>query len=168
MRRIGLWFALGTLALSTPLELSGCGGTANVAGNYSLAVTNQDNGCSFDNWTVGQMTNGVPLVVTQSGENATATLQGLVGAYVQAAFGSASFTGTVDGLALALKLFGTRNITMGSCSYTVNAEVAATINGDVLTGTIEYKPATNGSPECGAIMACVSRQAFNGTRPPAP
>ena len=144
----------------------GCGGAADVAGTYSIGITNKDNGCGFDNWTVGQMTSNVGLVITQSGDKATATVQGVAGAFYTLVLGTASFTGTVDGNALDLTIFGTRQATKNSCAYTVNAEVHAAISGDLLSGTIDYKAATNGSPDCGSIQDCTSSQAFNGTRPP--
>jgi hypothetical protein len=152
--------------VTTALLAASCGGSANVAGNFSVNLTNKDNGCNFANWTVGQMTTGVPVTITQSGSDVTATITGAAGAFVTLVFGSAVFTGKVDGATLDLTLYGTRSVTMGNCTYTVNGELKGSIVGDVLDGTIDYKSATNGSPDCGAIQDCQSEQAFNGTRPP--
>jgi hypothetical protein len=146
--------------------LCACGSPANVAGNYSVNLTNKDNGCNFANWTVGQMTSGIAITVTQSGGDVTATVGGLGGAFLTAVLGSASFTGTADGNAIDLKLFGTRSATMSGCAYTVNAHLTGGIAGDLLEGSIEYTPATNGSPDCGVLATCTNAQAFNGTRPP--
>ena len=152
--------------VTTVLLAAACGSPANVAGNFSVNLTNKDNGCNFTNWTVGNMTTGVPVTITQSGGNVTATITGPAGLYVGAVLGSATFTGTVSGDTLDLILYGTHSATMGNCTYTVNAELKGTITGDVLDGTIDYKSATNGSPDCGAVQGCTSEQAFNGTRPP--
>lgn len=155
-----------TLVCLLAVALCACGSPADVAGNYTVNLTNKDNGCNFANWTVGQMTSGIAITVTQSGGDVTATVGGLGGAYLTAVLGSASFTGTADGNNIDLKLFGTRSATMGNCAYTVNAHLTGGIAGDLLEGTIEYAPATNGSPDCGVLASCVNAQAFNGTRPP--
>jgi hypothetical protein len=52
------------------------------------------------------------------------------------------------------------------CTFTFNSEIHATIDGDVLTGEIDYLSATNGNPDCAAVASCRSLQNFNGTRPP--
>jgi len=146
--------------------VAACGSPANVAGSYAVNLTNKDNGCQFDNWTVGSMTSNVLISITQSSGDATATVTGVAGAYLAVILGSAAFTGTVDGNSLTLKLFGTRSATKGSCSYTINAVIRAASNGDLIEGTISYESATNGSPDCATIEGCASAQAFNGTRPP--
>ena len=154
------------LLVAAALSGAGCGSPANVAGDYAVNLTNKDNGCAFPNWTVGQMTSNIAMTIVQSGSDVTATVGGLGGAFLVAVLGSASFTGTASGNSIDLTLFGTRNATQGSCSYTVNAEIDGQIGGDLLEGTIDYKTATNGSPDCGALQGCASEQAFNGTRPP--
>jgi hypothetical protein len=160
MHRAG--FVLLTLATLASCDSS----PADVAGDYTLAITNHDNGCSFQNWTVGESSSNVPLTITQNGHDVTAILEGVTGVWVEAGLGSKTFTGDVTGNALEVTLYGTRSGTQGGCAYTVNATAYATLAGDTLTGTIEYTPATNGSPDCGALEGCVSEQAFNGTRPP--
>jgi hypothetical protein len=80
--------------------------------------------------------------------------------------GSNSFTGNVSDNTLELRLTGTRSGSMGSCAFTLDADVTATLNGDVLQGTIAYVPKTNQSTDCGVLNSCQSVQAFNGTRPP--
>lgn len=132
-----------------------------------MAVTNGENGCEFQNWNQGDQSSGIPLTITQDEDSqVTATVGGVTGALVQAILGSNVFTGDVHASRLSLTLFGTRSYTQGDCAYTVNAEVKATLNGDVLGGTIDYHASTNGSPDCGALEGCTSEQDFNGTRPP--
>lgn len=47
-----------------------------------------------------------------------------------------------------------------------NAEIRAVVSGNLLTGQIDYKSATNGNPDCSAIQNCDSFQDPSGTRAP--
>lgn len=157
------------LAFLLLVPLTACGNDpAMVAGQYSVAVTNRDNGCNLANWTVGAMSSNIPVDITQNGVMASATVTGIVGVAVSAALGSNVFTGDVDGNDLNLTLYGTVSHTAGNCTYTYNAVINATLSGDILQGTIDYKAKTNGNPDCTSmnITNCNSRQDFNGTRPP--
>lgn len=148
------------------LAALGCGEDANVAGSYTIAVTNRTNGCELENWMEGETSSNIPVTITQSGENVTATVDGLVGAYFNAIFGSAAFVGTVSGDDLDLQIIGTRSATEGNCTYTFNAVLSGSVSGDTLTGRIDYQAATNDQPDCAALEGCTSYQDFNGTRPP--
>src|SRR5262245_41651647 len=148
------------------LFVVGCGSDVNVAGNYTVAVTNGENGCNLQNWTVGNSASGIPLMITQNGTALTATVNGLTGTYLNLVLGSSTFNGTVSGNDLNLRLVGTRAGNTGSCAYTINANVSAVLNSDVLQGSIDYVPQTNQSIDCGVLDSCQSVQAFNGTRPP--
>jgi hypothetical protein len=151
------------------LATAACSGDpADVAGNYSINTTNGENGCAFQDWTVGQQQSNIPFTIVQDGGDITGTIDGVIGAFVELRLGSRVFQGSVDGNELSMTLFGTNSTTAGSCSYTINAEANANVAGDVMTGTIRYTAATNGSPECGTIENCVSVQEFNGSRPPEP
>lgn len=155
------------LLLWCSLALAACGSDpADVAGDYSIALTNGANGCAFENWEEGSTAQNIALTVTQDGESASATVGGLAGAYVELVLGSRVYQGTVDGDQLHLQIFGTPSATEGNCTWTVNSTVRAELDGDVLTGTIDYTKATNGNPDCAAFEGCVTRQNFNGTRPP--
>ena len=156
----------GVCAAFLIVSSSACGSPANVAGSYAVNLTNKDNGCQFANWTVGAMTSNVPITITQAGGEVTANVTGVAGTYLTVVLGSASFTGTIDGSSLSLKLFGTRSATKENCAYTINASLDAASSGDLIEGKINYESATNGSPDCGALQGCVTSQAFNGTRPP--
>lgn len=163
MKIISMMKVMGAAAIVASVA---CGSVAaNISGNYSVNVTNGDNGCNIPNWTVGAMSTNIPFTITQTGGNATGTLNGAVGAYASLVLGSNTFTGTVLGEAFDLKLFGTKSYTMNSCAYTVNAEVSGTINGNFIGGSIVYTPSTNGSPDCGTLNGCQSQQTFNGARP---
>jgi hypothetical protein len=156
MKRL-LWLAV----------LAGCAsGPVDAQGNYTVAVTNRDNGCNFQNWVVGKQSTGISVVITQQNANATADVQGLAVIGLDALLGGHTFTGKVNGNELDLSLQGTNATTTGNCTYTYNGMIAATLSGDTLTGRISYSAATNGNSDCASIQGCVTFQDFNGTRPP--
>ncbi len=157
-----------TALLLSSLLLASCGSPApaNVAGNYSLNFTNNNNGCNYANWTNGGMST-VAVVITQNGSAVQAVVQGVVAIYLDATFGSHTFSGTVDGNLLSLTLQGSNGGKQGNCVYTVNAQLAATVSSDFLTGTITYTDATNNNSDCATLQGCQSQQTFNGSRPPA-
>jgi hypothetical protein len=139
---------------------------ANVAGNYTLAITYRDNPCNMPSWTVGDQLPGVQATVTQDGSSVTMTVMGLAGIYLGTQTGTNVFTGSVDGDEVDVAITGTAGKSTGNCAYTINASLAATANGDTLAGRIEYRAATNNGSDCGTLTGCISRQDFNGTRPP--
>jgi hypothetical protein len=149
--------------------VAGCGSDpVNTAGNYTVGVTNRDNGCMLANWTVGAMSSNIGVTITQSGTTATATITGATAIVLDLVLGSHAFTGTVDGEMLDLTLLGTRPQTTGNCTYTLDGEIVATSTGELITGRINYKAATNNHPDCTTmnIQGCVTFQDFNGSRPP--
>jgi hypothetical protein len=158
MARLSIvWLAVG---------LAGCGDPANVAGNYSISITNRDNGCNLANWTVGEQSTGIPITITQQASDATATIMGLAGLAIGGLTGSNVYTGSVDGNELTLEVFGTRSQTSGNCTFTYNSTINGEIDGDTLQGEVDYRAATNGNPDCAPFEGCRSFQQFNGTRPP--
>jgi hypothetical protein len=165
-RRLRLFGALAVLAVSS--LAAACGGTpADVAGTYSINVTDEDNGCGFQNWTVGQVSMNIPMTVTQQqGQaQAQATITGLVGTYLTAVFGTNVFDGDVSGNDVTLVMHSTKSFTSNNCSYFVTATAHATLVNDSLSGTIVYTTQTNNSPDCATINNCHSQQAFDGSRP---
>lgn len=147
----------------------GCGGEpANVAGSYTIAVTNAENGCNFDNWVEGETSQGIMVDITQNDTAVSAQVEGLTGTLLSLVLGSNVYTGEVDGSHLELIIYGEVAATQGNCTFTYNSIIDADSDGDVLTGEIRYEAATVGNPDCAAIEGCVTRQQFNGTRPPTP
>jgi hypothetical protein len=138
----------------------------DAAGTYTLTVLSGDNACQFDGWQEGSVATGVPLVVDQDGAAVSAVLEGAPGLFATVVLGSNQLEGQVAGDRIEASLYGTRAFMQGSCTYTINANVDATLQGDFLDGQIEYRPTTNGSPACGVLNDCASIQSFNGTRPP--
>lgn len=139
---------------------------ADVAGDYSIALTNRANGCSFTDWEVGNTASNIPLTITQEEANVSGTVGGASGGLLNLWLGSNVYQGTVTGDSVTMTIYGERSSTEGNCTYTINSTIDADLNGDILSGDIEYTAATNGNPDCGAIEGCVSLQEFNGTRPP--
>ena len=150
------------------LALLGCSSSpAQVAGDYSIGLTDEDNGCMFANWTAGTMTSGITMTVTQQSADATAVVTGGGSELVlDAVFGANTFTGSVDGDAIDLTLDGTNSNTTGNCTYTYNGVITATLATDTFTGKITYTGATNNNSDCATIQGCVSYQNFDGSRPP--
>lgn len=154
------------LGLCTSLSFGCSSDPEDVAGDYSISITNRENGCMFDNYTEGETSTNIPLTITQDGSDATGTVGGLAGGFLDLWLGSRVFQGSVSGAKVDLELFGTNSTTEGNCTYTVNSTISGTLSGDVLTGNLFYEKATNGNPDCSAIEGCATRQEFNGTRPP--
>jgi hypothetical protein len=147
-----------------------CGSTspAKVAGDYTVATTNRDNGCMLGNWTVGATNANIGVTITQDGSTAMASVNGLVGGILDFALGDHVFAGSVDGDFVNLTLVGTRSQTAGNCTYTYNAVLSGTLTGDVLQGNIKFVSNPNSAPDCTSmgITGCASVMDFNGTRPP--
>jgi len=158
------------ISLAPILALVGCGGSdaepADVAGSYTVAVTNRDNDCMLESWTEGDTAMNIPLEITQDGSDMNAEIGGLAGSWYDLVIGKRTFDGMVDGHRIEMMLHGTRSYTDGDCAATVTVEGAARLSGDALEGDLYYYFDTNGDPACGYRDECQNRQAFNGTRPP--
>jgi hypothetical protein len=157
---------VAALTFFTSTSLMSCSDPADVAGAFSISITNRENGCNLNPWTVGSQSTGVPVTITQSGSTASADVGGLARVALDLSLGAHVYQGEVDGNSLALKIQGTRAGQQGNCAYTLNSAIDATIDKDSLVGTIKYGAATNGNSDCAALTNCVSSQDFNGTRPP--
>lgn len=164
MRLLVLFAVLAVVALGIPA----CSGeNGNAAGDYTVTLTNRDNGCNIASWMVGA-TNSATVTLTQADSNVTAQVTGLGAVALELLVGGHTYTGKISGDTLNLNLFGTRGNMVGNCLFTVNSEIHAVLDGDVLTGQIDYLSATNNNPDCDAVAECRSFQDFNGTRPPPP
>ncbi len=139
---------------------------ADAAGTYTLSLTVEQTACGILAGQVGDSSSGVGMVVTQSGADVSGQVQGLGGLALALAMGTDTFTGKVSGDALDLAIDGTMAGSAGTCAFTRNARMQATLSGDVLTGTVTYTFATNRTADCGVRDTCKDVQRFNGTRPP--
>lgn len=158
-----------SLCLVTVLALLGCGDDSepiDVHGNYTLNVTNGPSTCPLENWNQGVSTSGIPLTVTQNGSSVSADVGGAGAIFLTVYCGNAHLEGSVSGADLDLTLQGTRSLSSGSCAFTIDAHMVATIDNDALSGSITYTPDTNTSADCAAVRTCTARMNLNGTRPP--
>jgi hypothetical protein len=159
--------SLVALVIAAAVSAPGCGvDPADVAGDYTLSLTKRENGCSFEDWTEGDTDSNVPVVITQDGGSVSGTVEGIWGVFLDAWLGSNVYTGTVDGHDVTMTIIGTNSATQGDCTHTFNSRVDASLDGDLLSGWVEYSAATNDNTDCGTIEGCVTRHEFNGTRPP--
>lgn len=149
----------------TLIVAAACGGDTNVAGDYTIAITNRDNGCSIGNWTVGAQPIATATVM-QEGSNVTLNVDGLAAVALVALLGTNQFQGKVDGDDVTLTATGTAAMNNGNCAYTYNSTVDASMDGDTLKGRIDYRAATNGGSDCGTRTDCRSFQDFNAVRSP--
>jgi len=155
------------LILIAGLALAACGSDpVNAEGTYTINVANRDNGCNFQNWTVGDTAQGIMAVINQEGTHANADVMGATRGYLDLILGSHVFNGDIDGNDLDLIIIGTRSGNQGNCTLTVDATLLASLNGDVLTGRINYSYHGNGNSDCAPYDGCISYQEMNGTRPP--
>jgi len=161
--------AAGALAGLALVSFAACGGDdpVDAVGTYTVSLTNRENGCNLGTWTEGNMASGVGVVMTQNGAAVTADVQpGAARVALDLALGGHLFTGEVDGDHLDLLITGTPMASMGTCDYTFNAQIDATLDGDVLEGNLYYRAQTDGASDCGTLTGCSSRQQLLGNRPP--
>lgn len=157
--------AAAVLAGCSSVDSVGFDETADVMGDFSIALTNAKNGCALDGWTEGSTTQNIPVTIAQTGTSVTATVGGGAGLVLNLAYGGAKYDGTVSGHHLEATLFGMNTRRSGNCVYTMKSVIRADLQGDFLTGTVSHQPAPNGNPDCRTVV-CSSDQSFNGTRPP--
>jgi hypothetical protein len=149
------------------LVACGGGGDANVAGNYTMAITNRDNGCNFNGYMVGAQ-NTVGVNITQTDSKLSATVTGGGGFLLALVVGSNIYTGSVDGNDVDLEIIGDIAMNSGNCAFTYNSEIHATADNNSMSGRIEYRAVTNNNSDCAAISGCLTFQEFAGSRPPPP
>lgn len=137
---------------------------ANLAGTFSVNTTNGKNTCSFD-WTEGDSSSGVPVVITQDGATIHVSVNGAAAVGLALLVGTNEFDGSVDGHSFDATAYGKLPRTSGNCTYTVNGRIRGSVSGDTIQGTVTYTPAGNGNPDC-AALSCEAVQQFNGARPP--
>ena len=163
-----MFFSLSLAVAACSGEKSvGSGAAAvNVAGNYSVTVTNGPDGCNISSWHEGDVNANVPVALMQQGTAVTGTVGGIAGALFALAVGTAEFHGTIGGDTVDMTAYGTIGKTTGNCAYTNNAVLHLQASGDFIQGTLRYQPSGNGNPDCASLTACTSVQNINGTRPP--
>jgi hypothetical protein len=137
---------------------------AQVAGTYTLTVTDGQNGCSVMNFTTGASQSGIVITVTQNGSALSATVTGVSGLVLAVATGN-TLSGSIVGS--DAQLTSSANHVQGGCAYatTATANISFLANGQV-KGAMLYQDSGNGSADCGVMQQCTSNQTFTGTRTP--
>jgi hypothetical protein len=137
---------------------------ADVAGEYTVSLVSAENDCANVDWKAGNTTTGVMFTIKQNGTKLTAETGGDAAVYFVLLTGSNQFAGDIHGNAFTLIDHGPTVSQSGSCTYTLDAIVEGTIDGDTITGTLTYSPVLSSDPEC-AQYACAAVQDYTGVRP---
>jgi hypothetical protein len=141
-----------------------CGGTSDLSGDYTVALTNGPNACVFEGWTEGRELTGVVFTVTQNEAEVTGQVGGAAGLYLGVLAGTNTFAGTISGADFEMRLVGVRSQTEDQCRYTVDVVATGAIENDAISGKLTYVPKTSGTG-C-RFQDCQNTQAFAGARPP--
>ena len=160
MKRTSLLIALAAAAL-------GCGDPVDVTGMYSVATTTGANACGIDGWTEGSSETGIPVTITQMEDQATIQVGGAAALFLGLVVGGSRFDGQVRGNEITAAIMGDVDHTQDGCTFHYAVDLDATVDGDVIQGTLTYQPIVTDGTDCGAISTCDGNtQSFNGTRPP--
>lgn len=133
---------------------------ADVAGTYTLSVTDGMNACQLSTFTTGATSTGVRVQITQNGSSVSAAVMGYSGLLLGFATGN-TLSGTISGSQATLTATG--NHTLNNCAYTTTATADMTFDGKQVQGTITYTDSGNGSSDCGVLQSCTSSQTFTGS-----
>jgi len=143
---------------------------ADFTGVYELDIRNGENECGFGNWNDGAVTENVQFTITQDGADASGTVGGAVGWYLQLTVGSDTLIGEVTGRDIELYLRAGSNSRDRElqCQYRAEGTLFGTLVGENgLEGRIEYGyHIVVEADDCGDVGTCVSTQTFSGSRPP--
>ncbi|HTQ45554.1 MAG TPA: hypothetical protein VMI75_22500 [Polyangiaceae bacterium] len=158
MRTILLALVVATTAACSSTDQ---GPPAQVAGDYTLTVTDNQNGCNVENFTTGATQSGITVSITQNGSSLSATGTGSMGLMLAFATGD-TLNGYIDGQAASLS--STVGHTQGGCAYSTTATVNLVFSGNQFEGNVLYTDSGNGSPDCGVMQQCTSSQKVTGSR----
>jgi hypothetical protein len=142
------------------------------SGKYAIIMTNGQNGCLIggpsSNWMPGMMSDAITLDVQQTGANhdqIDAQIGGVVGDFINFFCGSKDLIGTATH-EMNASIMCTKDTTVGSCTFRYLAHAQATLNGNTITGHIDYTTVITSadSPDCTPYRNCTSSQTFTGNR----
>lgn len=156
-----------TIPLALVAAVAACSGNdggpppADVAGTYTLTVTDGQNGCNVQNFTTNSTQSGIVVAIAQSGSSVSATMMDANGLVLAFATGD-TLAGTIDGSEASLTSSASR--AQGNCSYAATATAYMKFLGTQVQGTIQYTESGNGSSDCGVMQQCTSTQTFTGSR----
>jgi hypothetical protein len=137
------------------------GPPADVAGTYTLTITDGQNGCNIQNFTTNASQTGIKVTFTQNGSDLSATVQGSSGLVLAFATGN-TMSGWINGREASLS--STANHTIGNCAFSTTATANMTFVDNQVQGTVVYTDSGNGSSDCGPMQNCSSTQTFTGSR----
>lgn len=156
-----------TILLALVTTVVACSGSsadeppAQVAGNYTLTITDNQNGCNLENFTTNASQTGTMVAITQSGGSLTATAMHTSGLVLAFAAGD-TLNGWIQGHDASVS--ATSGRTQGGCVYTTTATANITFSDTGMQGNIVYTDSGNGSSDCGVMQQCTSTQTFTGSR----
>ena len=136
----------------------------DVAGLYELTLHNGANGCGLEDWVEGNTTTNVGLRIEQQGTDLIGRLEGPVGGIVAVLLGTAELSGSQSRGDVTLQAFSPYVRQQGTCTYNLLVTLQGTLDGNLMSGTIDYTWATNGAPECSDLEGCVTEQTFDAVR----
>lgn len=156
-----------TIPLALIAAVAACSGNdggeppAQVAGSYTLTITDGQNGCNVQNFTTNASQTGITVDVTQDGSGVSATLTNSVGLVLMFSAGD-TLAGSIEGSEASLTSSSSR--AQGNCAYSATATANMRFSGNQVQGTILYSSSGNGSSDCGVLQQCTSTQTFTGSR----
>jgi hypothetical protein len=160
-------FGMRTILLTTLVAMvAACSGNdsdgppAQVAGNYTLTITDQQNGCNVENFTTNASQSGTVIAIAQDGSSLSMTAMSTQGLVLAFAAGD-TLAGTIDGSQASLS--SSSGLSQGGCQYSTTATTNAHFSDSQVTGTILYTQMGNGSSDC-VVQQCTSTQTFTGSR----
>jgi hypothetical protein len=157
-----------TITLVLVAAVAGCSASsepppAAVAGNYTLTVTDQQNGCSVENFATNASQTGITIAIAQNGGFLSATVMGSSGLVLAFSTGD-TISGTIEGEEASLS--SSASHMQGNCAYSTTATANIAFHNGQAQGTMLYTDTGNGDPSCGVMQQCTSTQTFTGTLMP--
>jgi len=156
--------------LAWVLVLAGCydwnalSSVPDFTGNYVVVMTDEQNGCGFGNWTQGAMSDGITLDITQN-SSVVATVGGITGTALNVFCGTNQLVGSVNQGAMDVSIICPKVSMQMTCAFKYVAHARATLNGNHITGTIDYTTMIlTMTADCAQLPNCKSTQSFTGNR----
>lgn len=161
-------FLIGCMGCSSSGSVGGAERVPDgtLAGRYNVSLTYGENGCDLDDWVEGTELTSVVLDMEQSSSNEIrGEVEGIVGGILALVHGSNVYEGTVAGSEFTMRIDGQYPQVNGGCASTFDNLATGKVEGDFISGTLEFLVAGDGDPDCEAVE-CSSKMAFTGSRPP--
>ena len=154
---------LAILGVSAAL-LCGCGSDesppvlVDVSGAWGGSVRNVSNSCPGA-FNVGE-TNTIQLGITQDGAKVDIKIEGVVGFFVNLAFGTDTFSGSLTSDKVEASLLGRKDNVEGACTFKWTATITGSVRDGKMNGKVTYKP-NPVTGDCNMISSCSRVQSFD-------